>query len=54
MWKKVAEEFKGESYILGIEIINEPFAGDFWHDPLIMVPLPWTDADVINMQDGYD
>ena len=27
-WGKVAQEFVGNPYVLGYEIINEPWAGD--------------------------
>jgi len=54
MWQHMAETFKDETYILGIEIMNEPFAGDFWHDPLMMVPYSKISADVVNMQEAYD
>lgn len=26
--------------VLGVELINEPFAGDFFHHPLSMIPYP--------------
>merc|ERR1712023_341452 len=55
MWAKVAARFRGRPEILGIELMNEPFAGDFYHNPLMMVP--WPDplsADRVNLQPAYD
>jgi hypothetical protein len=26
--------------VLGVELINEPYAGDFYHYPLSMIPYP--------------
>ncbi|KAK3237149.1 hypothetical protein CYMTET_52756 [Cymbomonas tetramitiformis] len=55
MWGRVASIFKGSEHILGVELMNEPFAGDFYHNPLIMVPYPFPrNADKINMQPVYD
>jgi len=55
MWAKVAERFKGRAEVVGLNLINEPFAGDFYHDPLIMVPYPSpTNADRVNLQPTYD
>ncbi len=54
MWAHVAERFKGNRAILGIELINEPFAGDLYHDPLIMVPRPNPrNGDKKNLQPAY-
>lgn len=39
-WQTVALYFKGNSNVLGLELINEPFAGDLYADPLIMIPYP--------------
>lgn len=39
---------------MGIELLNEPFAGDFYHDPLIMVPTSGIDADAVNLGPAYD
>ena len=41
--------------MVGLNLINEPFAGDLWHHPLLMVPYPSpTNADRVNMQPTYD
>jgi hypothetical protein len=46
MWGVVAAFFKDRPEILGIELINEPFAGDLYRDPLIMVPVRVPNAHV--------
>lgn len=33
-WKKVAFEFKDFPNLLGYELINEPWCGDFYNNPL--------------------
>ena len=54
MWAHVARRFKGRPEMLGYELLNEPFAGDPYENPLIMVPYPnpWN-ADRVNMQPTY-
>lgn len=37
-WKKVASTFKDVTSVLGYELINEPWAGDVWADPLLFQP----------------
>eukprot|EP01065_Artemidia_motanka_P047746 TRINITY_DN7550_c0_g1_i1.p2 TRINITY_DN7550_c0_g1~~TRINITY_DN7550_c0_g1_i1.p2 ORF type:complete len:502 (+),score=221.05 TRINITY_DN7550_c0_g1_i1:72-1577(+) len=37
-WKKVATTFRGNEGVLGYELINEPWAGDIWHNPLLLLP----------------
>jgi endoglycosylceramidase len=51
MWGTVAAAFKGEPHILGIEAINEPFAGDVIHDPLLLRPMHASSA---NLQHVFD
>ena len=51
MWRTVATAFRGEPHILGIEAVNEPFAGDVIHDPLLLRPMH---ADRVNLQHVYD
>jgi hypothetical protein len=46
MWGVVAAFFKDRPEIIGIELINEPFAGDLYRDPLIMVPVRVPNAHV--------
>ena len=55
MWAKVALRFKGRTEVLGVELMNEPFAGDFYADPRIMLPWPNPfNADARNLQPAYD
>ncbi|GMH56601.1 hypothetical protein TrVE_jg11694 [Triparma verrucosa] len=55
MWAHVAERFSNRPEVLGIELINEPFAGDLYHHPLLMVPRPNPlNADAVNLQPAYD
>lgn len=55
MWAHVAARFKGRPHILGLELINEPFAGDFYHDPLLLAPWPNPrNADATRLQPAYD
>ncbi len=37
-WQKVAKTFKNNPYVIAYELINEPFIGNFWRDPLLVVP----------------
>jgi endoglycosylceramidase len=37
-WIQVARTFAGNQYVLGYEIINEPFAGSLYKNPLVMIP----------------
>jgi endoglycosylceramidase len=55
MWAKVAARFKDRTEVVGFNLFNEPFAGDLYHRPLIMVPYPSpTNADRVNLQPTYD
>jgi len=55
MWGHVAKRFSGRPEVVGLNVVNEPFAGDFYHNPLIMVPWPSpTNADRVNLQPVYD
>ncbi|MDB4339437.1 cellulase family glycosylhydrolase [bacterium] len=51
MWRTVATAFKGDTHILGIEVINEPFPGDVIHKPELLRP---EFADRTNLQPVYD
>ena len=54
-WGHIAHRFKGRPEVVGYNLFNEPFAGDFFHKPLIMVPWPSpTNADRVNLQPTYD
>ena len=37
-WSRSAQLFANVSGIIGYELINEPFAGDFYKDPLVLLP----------------
>jgi len=37
-WKKVASTFKGNPYVIAYELINEPWIGNVWRNPLLIVP----------------
>lgn len=37
-WRKVAEALKDNPYIIAYEIINEPWPGNMYKNPLIMIP----------------
>eukprot|EP00966_Prymnesium_polylepis_P268898 6212248-Prymnesium_polylepis.1 len=55
MWGEVASRFARRPEVLGYELINEPFAGDLYEDPLLMLPYPSpTNADRKNLQPMYD
>eukprot|EP00937_MAST-01D_sp_MAST-1D-sp2_P005638 g5638.t1 len=55
MWAHVARRFRGRPEVVGLNLVNEPFAGDFYHRPLLMVPWPSpTNADRVNLQPVYD
>jgi len=49
-WGKIAESFRDTPGVLGYEIINEPFIGDPWHDPSLLVP---GHADKVNLYPMY-
>ena len=50
-WSVVADYFKKDDNILGYELINEPWAGDIYADPGLLLP---TTADKKNLQPVYD
>eukprot|EP00164_Ancoracysta_twista_P002135 GFYU01002818.1.p1 GENE.GFYU01002818.1~~GFYU01002818.1.p1 ORF type:complete len:519 (-),score=171.59 GFYU01002818.1:109-1665(-) len=50
-WKRVAEEYKTSDAVLGYELINEPWAGNIYHDPTLLVPGV---ADKKNLQPAYE
>jgi aryl-phospho-beta-D-glucosidase BglC (GH1 family) len=37
-WKKVAAAFKGNKYVIAYELMNEPWPGNMYENPLVMVP----------------
>ena len=50
-WSVVADYFKDDDNILGYELINEPWAGDIYADPGLLLP---TTAAIKNLQPAYD
>lgn len=50
-WKQVAQAFKGNRYVIGYELMNEPWPGDMYENPLVMVP---TLSEKYNLQRAYD
>ncbi|XP_028512852.1 endoglycoceramidase isoform X2 [Exaiptasia diaphana] len=50
-WAKGAETFKDYPNVIGYELINEPWAGDIYADPLLMVPKI---ADRLNLAPAYE
>ncbi|KAL4499285.1 hypothetical protein ABPG72_006871 [Tetrahymena utriculariae] len=50
-WGKIAQTFKGNPYVLGYELIKEPFAGNIFKKPLLLVPGV---ADKKFLQDVYE
>lgn len=37
-WRHVAKRFATNDYVLGYELMNEPFVGDVWKNPTLFVP----------------
>lgn len=55
VWGYIARYFKGNANILGMELLNEPFAGDIYAHPLLLVPWPNPyNADRKRLQPVYD
>ncbi|EAR97960.1 glycosyl hydrolase family cellulase (macronuclear) [Tetrahymena thermophila SB210] len=50
-WGKIAQTFKGNPFVLGYELINEPFAGNIFKNPLLLIP---GFADRLRLQDAYE
>lgn len=54
MWAVLAERFKDNKNILGYQLINEPFAGDIYKNPAILIPFLPFSADFLLLQKAYD
>ena len=54
MWAHVAERFRGQDQVLGLELMNEPFPGDAYRHPTEIIPLKPFSGDRRNMQKAYD
>eukprot|EP01090_Pellita_catalonica_P023564 TRINITY_DN9788_c0_g1_i1.p1 TRINITY_DN9788_c0_g1~~TRINITY_DN9788_c0_g1_i1.p1 ORF type:complete len:492 (-),score=67.04 TRINITY_DN9788_c0_g1_i1:16-1491(-) len=50
-WRKIASEFTNSEGVIGFELINEPWIGDFYSNPLLAIP---GIADIWNLQPMYD
>ncbi|XP_066919762.1 endoglycoceramidase-like [Clytia hemisphaerica] len=50
-WRKTAEYFQKYPSVVGYELINEPFCGDIYKNPLLLVP---GIADKLNLEPAYD
>merc|ERR1740121_3344183 len=50
-WRKTATEVSGLSNVIGFELINEPFAGNVYTNPLLSIPYF---ADRWRLQPAYD
>eukprot|EP01126_Amoeba_proteus_P055817 TRINITY_DN6951_c0_g2_i3.p1 TRINITY_DN6951_c0_g2~~TRINITY_DN6951_c0_g2_i3.p1 ORF type:complete len:466 (-),score=64.19 TRINITY_DN6951_c0_g2_i3:49-1446(-) len=37
-WSESSQRWKGNTNVIGYELINEPFAGDIYKDPLLLLP----------------
>lgn len=51
LFAKLAKMMKGENHFLGMELINEPFAGNPYKDPLVLLPRV---AHKYRLQPAYD
>jgi endoglycosylceramidase len=49
-WRETTAQFRGTP-LLGMELINEPFAGDIYKDPLLLLP---GRAGAENLEKLYD
>lgn len=50
-WIQVAKTFAGNKYVIGYELINEPFAGSPWKNPTVIIP---SIAERVHLQRFYD
>ena len=50
-WERVASTFKDNPYVIAYELINEPFIGNFWRNPLLVVP---SMGERLKLQSFYD
>jgi aryl-phospho-beta-D-glucosidase BglC (GH1 family) len=49
-WQEVARKFTGNTYVLGYELLNEPWAGDIYRHPDQLLP---STADSRNLEPMY-
>ena len=50
-WVKVASRFRGNKYVIGYELINEPFVGNAIRDLPLVIP---SVAERVHFQEFYD
>lgn len=50
-WRLVATEFSGYPNVLGYELMNEPFTGDVFNNPTLLIP---GFGDRVNLQEFYN
>lgn len=50
-WLQIARTFKNNPYVIAYELMNEPFAGAIFKNPLLVDP--WV-AESLNLQRFYD
>jgi endoglycosylceramidase len=50
-WGKIASSFKSSPYVIGYELMNEPWAGDIYKEPRLLIPGA---ADHSKLQQLYD
>ena len=50
-WGKVADSFHSSPYLIGYELMNEPWAGDIYKEPRLLIP---GSADHSKLQQLYD
>ena len=55
MWTQIATTLQGNTGVLGFELINEPWVGDQYKDPALLLPWPSpTNGDRVKLQPAYD
>jgi endoglycosylceramidase len=50
-WGKIASSFRTSPYVIGYELMNEPWAGDIYQEPRLLIP---GSADKTKLQQLYD
>lgn len=50
-WAKLAQEFSSYENLLGYDLMNEPFAGDIYRNPFLLLPGV---ADRVNLQTFFE
>jgi hypothetical protein len=50
-WQKIAECFKDNPYVIAYELINEPWVGNQYRNPALLIP---SVAERMRLQKFYD